>query len=142
MHLCRIRQVINNYSLKFIVNTSEYMVLKMQFPERLARLRKEKGYTQKSLAEEIRVTKSQIYRYEKGDSQPTLNVIQDLAVALRVSANELVFGDKGRKLPEDLHHQFEAVSKMSKEDQRTIESLIEGMIIKYRTREIVGDIRR
>jgi transcriptional regulator with XRE-family HTH domain len=93
------------------------------------------------LAAEIGIAKSQIYRYEKGATQPTLIVIQDLAIALRVSANELVFGEAGRDLPDDLHHQFEAVKMMSPEDQRTIKSLIEGMIIKYRTREMVGDIR-
>ena len=35
-----------------------------------------------------------------------------------------------------------SVTRMSDEDQRAIETLIEGMIIKYRTKEMVGDIRR
>jgi transcriptional regulator with XRE-family HTH domain len=118
------------------------MVLDMQFPERLAKLRIKRNFTQKSLGEKIGVAKSQIYRYEKGMSQPSLTVLQDLAIALRVSADYLIFGDDGRELPSDLHHQFEAVSKMSPEDQQVIESLIEGMIAKYQTKQMVSGFKR
>lgn len=43
---------------------------------------------------------AQIRRYEGGDSQPTLEVIRKLAIALSVSADMLVF-DKEERGPND-----------------------------------------
>jgi len=141
MQYCILLQVLIIHGVKSSMNPLVYVLLDMQFPERLARLRQERNFTQQSLGDKISVAKSQIYRYEKGMSQPSLSIIQDLAIALRVSANELVFGEEGRALPEDLHHHFEAVSQMTEEDQRTIESIIEGMIAKYQTRAMVSNFK-
>jgi DNA-binding XRE family transcriptional regulator len=44
---------------------------KMEFPQRLARMRKERGLTQATLAEAVKVSAIQIKRYESGASQPT-----------------------------------------------------------------------
>jgi transcriptional regulator with XRE-family HTH domain len=45
---------------------------------------------------------SQIRRYEAGDSEPTLDVIRKLAIALSVSADVLVFEEGERGPDEDL----------------------------------------
>ena len=66
----------------------------MDFPERLAGIRKERSLTQQALADQVGVHVLQIRRYEGGNSQPTLDVIRRLARALHVSSDELVF-DKG-----------------------------------------------
>lgn len=52
------------------------------FSQRLAALRKEKGLTQQALADLIGMHVIQIRRYESGASQPTLDVIRKLALAL------------------------------------------------------------
>jgi transcriptional regulator with XRE-family HTH domain len=57
----------------------------VKFPQHLALLRKERGLTQPQLAEKIGLHVAQIRRYEAGTSQPTLDVIRSLAVALGVS---------------------------------------------------------
>jgi len=59
------------------MNKSLYMVLHMPFAERLTALRKERNLTQQTLGDRIKLTKAQIYRYEKGASQPTLDVIKN-----------------------------------------------------------------
>ena len=64
---------------------------RVNFPEHLAQLRKDKGLTQPKLAEQIGVHVAQVRRYEAGTSQPTLDVIRAIAVALGVSADELLF---------------------------------------------------
>ncbi len=51
----------------------------MPFPNRLATLRKQRGLTQEALGTLIGITKTQVYRYENGSSQPTLDVIKNLA---------------------------------------------------------------
>ena len=63
----------------------------LNFPQHLAALRKERGLIQQALAERVGMHISQIRRYESGQSQPTLDAIRKLALALRVSADMLLF---------------------------------------------------
>ena len=77
-----------------------YMVHCMPFAERLSTIRKERHLTQEALAERVGLTKAQIYRYEKANSQPTLDVIKRLAMALSVTADQLVFEEDERQ-PDD-----------------------------------------
>jgi transcriptional regulator with XRE-family HTH domain len=103
----------------------------MDFPERLASLRKKKGLTQQVLAEKVGLHVIQIRRYESGGSQPTLDVIRRLAIALSVSADMLIFGENERGPDSDLRLQFEAVSKFDKEEKKVIKAVLEGLILKH-----------
>jgi len=107
------------------------MKTKSDFPQRLAAIRKEKGLTQQVLSELINVHVIQLRRYESGASQPTLDVIKRLAVALSVSADMLIFGETGRGPDEELRLQFEAVSRFAPEEKKVIKALLEGMILKH-----------
>jgi transcriptional regulator with XRE-family HTH domain len=107
------------------------LVLDMNFPERLASLRKEKNLTQKELAELTSVHVAQIRRYESGTSQPTLDVIRKIAIALHVSADTLIFDKEERGPDDDLRLHFEAVSKLTEEEKETIKELLEGMLLKH-----------
>jgi transcriptional regulator with XRE-family HTH domain len=106
-------------------------LLNMDFPERLVLLRKRKGLTQQALAELVGVQLLQIHRYESGSSQPTLEVIRKLAIALSVTADELVFDKNERDPDEELKLQFEAISKFDTEEKKIIKALLDGMIIKH-----------
>ncbi len=106
----------------------------MEFPERLTTLRKTSGLTQLALADRVGVTVLQIQRYEKGTLQPTLDVIRRLALALSVSADDLVFDKEERGPGNALRYQFEAISQLGEDEQAVIQELLEGMIIKYQTR--------
>jgi transcriptional regulator with XRE-family HTH domain len=115
-------------------------MMTMPFPDRLAALRKQQGFTQQSLADAIQINVSQLKRYEAGTSQPTLEVLRKLAVALTVSADVLLF-DKDERGPDDeLRLQFEAVSRMSPEDKLAIKTLLEGMIVKNRAKQMLEGI--
>lgn len=46
----------------------------MSFPQNLTDLRKKKGFNQQMMAEKLGIHVSQVKRYEKGTSQPTLDV--------------------------------------------------------------------
>jgi transcriptional regulator with XRE-family HTH domain len=74
---------------------------------------------------------TQLSRYESGSSQPTLDVIRKIAVALSVSADELIFDENERCPQDDLRLQFEAVSKFSAEEKNVIKSVLEGLILKH-----------
>jgi transcriptional regulator with XRE-family HTH domain len=60
------------------------------FGKRLAQLRKEAGFTQKELADEIGATRRVIAYYETESEHPPANLLVDLAQALKVSTDELL----------------------------------------------------
>lgn len=111
----------------------------MEFPERLATLRKERGLTQQALADQVGLAVLQIRRYEGGTSQPTLDVIRRLAIALGSSADSLVFDDHERGPAETLRYQFEAISRMPAQDQEAIRVLLDAVIVKN---QVAGAIER
>ena len=103
----------------------------LAFPEHLATLRKERGFTQQALASKVGLHISQIRRYESGQSQPTLDAIRKLAVALSVSADTLLFAKDERGPDEDLKLQFEAVANLDAEEKKVIRSVIESMLLRH-----------
>lgn len=102
----------------------------LRFDERLVALRKERGLTQQALAEMVEMHISQIRRYEGGQSQPTLDAIRKLAIALSVSADMLLFATDERGPDEDLKLQFEAASRLDPEEKNVIRSVIESIVLR------------
>ena len=115
-------------------------MISMEFPKRLAALRKAKNLTQQALADAIDINVSQLKRYEAGTSQPTLDVLRKLAVTLSVNADSLLFDKDERGPDEELRLQFETITRMPPEDKLVIKALLEGMILKYQTKEMVGNL--
>lgn len=113
---------------------SPTVLLAMDFPERLVTLRKERGLTQQVLADKVGVAVLQIRRYEGGASQPTLDVIRRLSIALGISADMLVFDADERGPSDTLRYQFEAVSQLPEGEQAVVREVLESLIIKYQAR--------
>ena len=103
----------------------------MAFADRLAALRKARGLTQQGLGDLSGVHMMQVHRYESGASQPSLDVLRKLTVALRVSADELLFEDAERGPDDELRYQFEAVAKLDPEEKKVIREVIDGMLLKH-----------
>ncbi|MBL4827100.1 MAG: helix-turn-helix transcriptional regulator [Spongiibacteraceae bacterium] len=103
----------------------------MDFPQRLAILRKERGLSQQALADKVGIHVSQIRRYESGTTQPTLEVIRKLAVALATSADLLVFDKEEREPKEELKRQFEAMSTFDPEELTTAKKLLDSLILQH-----------
>jgi transcriptional regulator with XRE-family HTH domain len=106
----------------------------VSFPEHLAQLRKERGFTQPRLAEKIGLHVAQIRRYEAGTSQPTLNDIRSLAIARGVSADELLFAKDERGSDDDLKLQFEAVSHFDLESKKVVQQVLDSVILQQEAR--------
>jgi transcriptional regulator with XRE-family HTH domain len=107
---------------------SIHFILPMSFPERLAALRKEFGFTQQQMADKIGMHVSQLKRYEAGSSQPTIEVFRRIALALNVSADMLLF-EEGERGPDDrLKLQFEAVSHLDEKEREAVETVIAGVL--------------
>jgi len=103
----------------------------MDFPQRLASLRKDKKLTQQALADKVEVHLSQIRRYESGETQPTLEVIRKLAIALSVSADMLIFDKEERGPDDELKLQFEAISHFPAEEKQVAKAVLDGLILKH-----------
>lgn len=105
----------------------------MDFSKRLAATRKARGLTQEALAQTAGINVSQIRRYETTASQPSLDALRKLAVALSVSADELLFDHK-RGPDERLRLQFEAVSRLDSDEQEVVLEVLEGLLLKHDAR--------
>lgn len=118
-----------------------WVVRPMSIAARLIALRKEYGLTQQEMAGKIGVHVNQVRRYESGSAQPSLEALKKIAVAMSVTIDSLVFGPEERGPDEELRLQFEAASHMPPEEKRIVQALLEGMIVKYQTKQMVGGLR-
>lgn len=103
----------------------------MAFSDRLAAFRKERGFTQKSLAEASGLSQIQVHRYENGSAQPTLEALKRLAVTLGVTADELVFEKEERGPGEDLRLQFEAISRFAPDERKVVKQVLDSLILSH-----------
>ncbi len=91
------------------------------------------------MADSVEIHVSQIRRYENGNTQPTLEVIRKLAVALTVSADLLVF-DKDERTPrEELKRQFEALNQLDDEEIKIAKTLLESLILKHNAKRAFAE---
>jgi transcriptional regulator with XRE-family HTH domain len=120
----------------------------MDFPKRLTATRKLRGKTQQALADEVGIHVTQLRRYEGGKAQPTIGVLKDLAVALRVSADALLFDEDERGPGDEMRLQFEALSRLDDRELEVVREVLEGLLIKHdaeqwmRGKQPVGDTAR
>ncbi len=113
----------------------ERVLADMDFPHRLAKLRKDKGLTQYALADASGVHVSQIRRYEGATSQPTLEVLRKLAVALSVSADLLLFDLEERGPDEELRLQFERIARFDAEEKKVVKAVLDSLILKHEAKQ-------
>lgn len=115
-------------------------ILLMSFPTRLIQLRRQHGLTQQALADAVGVHVNQIKRYEASSAQPTLETLINVAKALHVSLDTLVFEESERGPSDELRLQFEAVSHMPDDERRIVRALLDGMIVKFQTKQMLGGL--
>jgi transcriptional regulator with XRE-family HTH domain len=109
--------------------------LLMDFPQRLVQRRKARSLTQQALADLAGTHLTQIQRYEKGEAQPTLEIIRKLSKALAVSADALLF-DEDERGPDDLLRlQFEALQQFDDDERQTAQAVLEGLILKHQAKQ-------
>jgi transcriptional regulator with XRE-family HTH domain len=80
----------------------------------------------------------QIHRYESGSSQPSLEVIKRLAVALSVTTDALLFDDDERGPGQDLRLQFEAIAQFDSEARKVAKTVLDGLILQYQARRLAS----
>ncbi len=114
----------------------------MAFANKLSETRKNRHLTQQELAERIGVGISQMRRYEKGSSSPTLDVIKNISLTLGISTDELIFGNNeqiasSKILDKELLHHFQMVSHLNPHDIDAVKTVLESIIVKNRIENIL-----
>lgn len=109
----------------------------MGFPERLAKIRKDKKLSINELAEMIELHHSQLRRYEKGGSQPTLEVVKKLAIALNVPGDALLFDEEERKPPGDFLLQFDALMELNEEEKKVVRAVLDGLVLRHQAKKFM-----
>lgn len=99
------------------------------FGARLSQLRKDAGYTQKELADEIDSTRRVIAYYETESDHPPASLLVDLARALNVTTDELLgvkaVKKKIAKSDSRLQRRFQQIEKLPTKDRRQLIQVID-----------------
>jgi transcriptional regulator with XRE-family HTH domain len=103
--------------------------------ERLARFRRDKGMTQVELAEKIGIIQPVLSDYERGRLRPYAEMVARFAVALGVSADEILGlkaprRDRSKDDPETrrLWKIFQLVAGLPEKDRRAVIRLVNSLV--------------
>jgi transcriptional regulator with XRE-family HTH domain len=113
-----------------------------QLGTRIQDLRKQKGFTQAELALKVKVSLTQMQRYEAKGVQPPANVLLKIADVLDTSVDFLISGDKNQRIKQalkdaELINQFKAVEQMNDKDKNIIKALIDAFITKKQLQKLM-----
>ena len=105
------------------------------FGDNLKRVRTEKSISQGELAELISMHPTHISRYERNLTSPTVEVVKKIADALKVSADELIYGDTRQKAKDkiqdnELLSMFSRVQTLKQDDVFCIKNMLNAYILK------------
>lgn len=103
------------------------------FNDNLKKLRSEKGFSQEVFAKKIEVHVTNLSKYERNISVPSLEVAKRMAEVLDVSIDTLVFGHK--TLDEDISDQelaslFKKVQLLSDKQKDTVKDFLSAFVLK------------
>jgi transcriptional regulator with XRE-family HTH domain len=120
------------------MNRNWRWMITMSFADRLTALRRSLNLTQTQMAEATGIHLSQIKRYESGHTQPSLDILRKIALALHVSADLLVFDDGERGPADDLKLAFEAVSQFDDEDKAVARKVLHSLIMQHHNKQVAA----
>ena len=110
--------------------------------DRIKDLRKQKNLSQSELADKVGISYAQIGRYETKGAQPPAETLKQIADALGVSPDLLIYGTsdekaKTRLTDADLINQFKAIENMDEDDRNVVKKLIDAFITKKQLQKMV-----
>lgn len=101
----------------------------MSFGENLKRLRRDKGYTQKELANDAGMKIGHISTLENDDGDPKLSTIYKLMESLGCSADALLFDVEKTGISGALKAQFDRANQLDETSKFTLVDLIDHYCI-------------
>ena len=98
----------------------------MEFKDRLIKARKYHKLSRQELADRIGIHVSQYGRYENGNAEPSMKILTKLCQALKVTADELLFGKT--RVAKKTFVLMEAMKDLPEMRQQTIYDVVEALI--------------
>ena len=115
----------------------------MNLGQKIKQLRNERNLSLEKLAQNLTIAKSILWKYEKGQTVPSADIIKRIAAFFNVSTDYLLFettekDNITRITDRGLLRQFEEVDKMDAEDKDYIMKTIELVINKNKIKKMVS----
>lgn len=109
--------------------------------ERIQTLRKEAGLTQVELAKKIKISPTQMTRYEIRGVQPPADMLKRLTDVLNISVDFLINGDKDQKAKsalkdDELLMQFKKIEQLPSDKQKLIKEILDLFIFKTNVQQL------
>jgi transcriptional regulator with XRE-family HTH domain len=105
------------------------------FGTNLKQFRSEKGFSQEVFASKIGVHVTNLSKYERSKSIPSLEIAEKMASALDISLDEMVYGQQNEKArtriaDNELLSLFNKTQKLSDEQRKTVMDLLSAFLLK------------
>lgn len=98
----------------------------------IAACRKEKGYTQATLAQMLGITDRAISKWENARSMPDVSIMMDLCEILEINVNELLSGERIEEMKEYKERAEENLVELTKQEELRNKKLLSlEMVIGY-----------
>lgn len=119
--------------------------IRKAFGMRLKKLRKQKGWTQKELANQIDIRFAQLNKYECGMHIPPIEKLVQLGDVLGVTLDYLIMGNRNQI--KALHNmrlieRLQELESFDSGDQEAIITMIDAMIVKRRVKGAVAPFKQ
>jgi len=99
--------------------------------QRIKQLRKDKGWTQKELANRVGTSPAQLNKYEAGQNTPPLDKLVLFAEVLTTTADYLIAGNVSDNMPISntrLVQRLQLIDQFDADEKETVIKLLDGMI--------------
>ena len=105
------------------------------FSENLKKCRASKNISQEELSKKIEIHSVQFSRYERGQSVPSIEVVQKIADALEVSIDELVNGTSDNNAEKNINDRellsmFKKVQLLNDKQKDTVKEFLSAFLFK------------
>jgi len=101
----------------------------MDFGERTAKLRKDKGLSREELGKLIGTSGPIVGRYERGAMKPSIDIASRIASALNVSLDYLV-GNTDLLLDSAVLKRIQDIQKLKEEDKSHVFAMLDAFLLK------------
>jgi transcriptional regulator with XRE-family HTH domain len=118
------------------VNVFFLAALRMSIADNLRTIRRDRNLTLQQMADLVGLHLNQVRRYEIGETQPSLDALKKIAVALSISADDLIFGQDERGPDEALKLKFEAVRQFDPDERKIAEGVLDSLINNHQAKRL------
>ena len=113
------------------------------FGANLKRFRAEKGFSQEAFASKIGVHVTNLSKYERNKSVPSLEIAEKMASVLEMSLDELVYGEQNEKAKitiadNELLSLFNKTQQLSDDQKKTVMDLLSAFLLKSNLKQQLG----